>query len=126
MRESSAARNSSGPRAPGHPSLRFREARPPRDPSDADLPPRVPERDLSPTAPAAPRRHHRWLLLLPFVWQVALVPWANGVRLRPLGLPFPMTWQMAGVVLTTAVIGLVLVLDRRAAPVASPPPGEDA
>jgi hypothetical protein len=47
------------------------------------------------------------------------------VRLRPLGLPFPMTWQMAGIVLTTAVIGLVLVLDRRAAPVASPPPGED-
>jgi hypothetical protein len=35
------------------------------------------------------------------------------VRLRPLGLPFPMAWQMAGVVMTTALIGLVLVLDRR-------------
>ena len=63
--------------------------------------------------PPAPRRPHRWLLLLPFVWQVALVPWANGVQARPLGLPFPMAWQMAGVLLTTAVIGLVLALDRR-------------
>ena len=34
------------------------------------------------------------------------------MHLRPLGLPFPMAWQMAGVVVTTAVIGLVLVLDR--------------
>ena len=93
-----------------------RTTRPPRGPSDADLPSRVPERDLSAPAPAAPRRHHRWLLLIPFVWQVALGPWANGVQLRPLGLPFPMAWQMAGVVLTTAVIGLVLVLDRRAQP----------
>ena len=50
-----------------------------------------------------------------------LVPWANGVHLQPLGLPFPMAWQMAGVVLTTAVIGLVLVLDRRA----RPPAGEE-
>jgi hypothetical protein len=38
------------------------------------------------------------------------------VRLRPLGLPFPLAWQMAGVVLTTAVIGLVLALDRRERP----------
>jgi hypothetical protein len=33
-----------------------------------------------------------------------------------------MVWQMAGVVLTTAVIGLVLVLDRRAGSIAAPPP----
>jgi hypothetical protein len=37
-----------------------------------------------------------------------------------------MAWQMVGVVLTTAVIGLVHLLDRRAAPVVSPSPGEDA
>jgi hypothetical protein len=36
-----------------------------------------------------------------------------------------MAWQMAGVVVTTAVIGLVLVLDRRAEAVApSRPTGE--
>jgi len=56
---------------------------------------------------------------------VALVPWANGVGLRPLGLPFPMVWQMAGVVLTTAVIGLVLLLDRRAGPFTTAPTGEE-
>ena len=59
------------------------------------------------------------------MWQVALVPWANGVRLRPFGLPFAMAWQMAGVALTTAVIGLVLVLSRRAEPDAPPPAGEE-
>ena len=78
----------------------------------------MPERDLTAPAPPTTGRHHRWLLLVPFVWQVALVPWANGVRLRPLGLPFPMAWQMAGVALTTVVIGLVLALDRRAQPAA--------
>ena len=46
-------------------------------------------------------------------WQVALAPWANGVQARPLGLPFPMAWQLAGIVLSTVVIGAVLVLDRR-------------
>jgi hypothetical protein len=60
------------------------------------------------------RRLHRWLLLLPFGWQVALAPWANGVDARPLGLPFPMAWQMAGVVFTTLVIAAVYALDRRA------------
>lgn len=64
--------------------------------------------------PAATRRRHRWLLLVPFGWQVALAPWANGVQARPLGLPFPMAWQLAGVVLSTVVIGVVLALDGRA------------
>jgi hypothetical protein len=59
-------------------------------------------------------RHHRWLLLLPFVWQVLLVPWSNGVAARPFGLPFPMAWQMAGIVFTTLVIAVVYALDRRA------------
>ena len=63
---------------------------------------------------AATRRRQRWLLLVPFGWQVALAPWANGVHARPFGLPFPMAWQMAGVVLSTGVIGLVLALDKRA------------
>lgn len=66
------------------------------------------------TPAAAPRRLHRWLLVLPFVWQVGLAPWSNGVELRPLHLPFPMFWQMAGILFTTAVIALVFLLDRRA------------
>ena len=56
---------------------------------------------------------HRWLLVLPFVWQVGLAPLVNDVALRPFSLPFPMFWQMAGIVLASAVIAVVYVLDRR-------------
>lgn len=56
---------------------------------------------------------HRWLLLLPFVWQVGLAPWSNGIQARPFELPFPMFWQMAGIVFTTLVIAAVFLLDRR-------------
>ena len=57
---------------------------------------------------------HRWLLVLPFVWQVALVPVVNEVGLAPLHIPFPMLWQLLGIVFATMVIGLVFRLDRRA------------
>jgi hypothetical protein len=56
---------------------------------------------------------HRWLLLAPFVWQVGLAPLVNDVATRPFGLPFPMAWQMAGIALTSVVIGLVYWLDQR-------------
>lgn len=62
---------------------------------------------------ARPRRMHRVLLLAPFVWQAALVPLVNDVAWQPWGLPFPMAWQMAGVVLTTILIGTVYAIDRR-------------
>ncbi len=61
----------------------------------------------------APSRAHRWWLLVPFVWQVAAVPFVNDVALRPLSLPFPLVWQMLGILVTTAVIGYVFVIDRR-------------
>ncbi len=64
-------------------------------------------------ATPARRTAHRWLLLVPFVWQVALIPLVNDVPLQPFGLPFPMFWQMLGILVTTAVIGLVLSIDRR-------------
>jgi Protein of unknown function (DUF3311) len=63
-------------------------------------------------APAR-RTAHRWLLLVPFVWQVALIPLVNDVPLRPFSLPFPMFWQMLGILVTTAVIGIVFAIDRR-------------
>lgn len=59
------------------------------------------------------RRLYRWLLLLPFIWQIALVPFVNDIVWRPFGLPFPMVWQMAGVVFATAMIALVHHLDKR-------------
>ncbi|MGJ0239470.1 DUF3311 domain-containing protein [uncultured Novosphingobium sp.] len=54
-----------------------------------------------------------FLLLLPFVWQLGLARWANGVVWMPLGLPFDMVWQMAGIVFATAVLALRFALDRR-------------
>jgi hypothetical protein len=63
--------------------------------------------------PRRRRPHYRWLLVLPFVWQVGLTPAVNGVSFDPLNVPFPMWWQMAGVVFTTLIIGAVFVLDRR-------------
>lgn len=58
------------------------------------------------------RRTYRWLLAIPFVWQAALAPAINDVTWTPFGVPFPMLWQMAGVVLTSVVIALVFRLDR--------------
>lgn len=58
-------------------------------------------------------RSHRWWLLVPFVWQVAAVPFVNDVPLRPLSLPFPLVWQMLGILVTTAVIAYVFAIDRR-------------
>lgn len=62
---------------------------------------------------ASPRAH-RWLLVLPFVWQVGLIPVVNDVPYAPLHIPFPMLWQMLGVVFTSAVIAVVFRLDKRA------------
>lgn len=59
-----------------------------------------------------PRKIHRWLLLVPFLWQAALAPWSNDVHWQPLGLPFPMVWQMAGIVVTTIVLWWVYRCDQ--------------
>jgi hypothetical protein len=61
-----------------------------------------------------PSRRHRLLLLVPFIWQVGCVPLVNDVTLRPFGLPFPMVWQMAGVLVATLCIALVRRFDIRA------------
>jgi Protein of unknown function (DUF3311) len=59
-------------------------------------------------------RTHRWLLVLPFVWQVGLIPVVNDVPYAPLHIPFPMLWQMLGVVFTSVVIAVVFRMDKRA------------
>jgi hypothetical protein len=81
--------------------------KPPSRPTDEDMPPFSEARE-----PSA-RRPHLWLLLLPFLWQVAAVPWANGVTLRIWSLPFLLVWQMAGVLFATAVIAIVYRIDHR-------------
>ncbi len=66
-----------------------------------------------PSPPRPVRRSHRWWLLFPFVWQAGLAPLVNDVGQRPFGLPFPMVWQMAGIVLTSLVIAWVFRRDAR-------------
>lgn len=69
-------------------------------------------KNLAQTARPPARQVHRWLLTLPFIWQAALAPVVNDVAYRPLGLAFPMVWQMAGIVLASVVIAAVFRLDR--------------
>jgi uncharacterized membrane protein len=68
---------------------------------------------MTSVASARGSRTYRWLLVLPFVWQVALVPVVNDVSFAPLHIAFPMTWQLLGVVFTTVVIAVVFRLDRK-------------
>ncbi|SFP41325.1 DUF3311 domain-containing protein [Variovorax sp. 770b2] len=69
---------------------------------------------LSPPRPTRRRLGHRWLLVFPFIWQACLAPAVNDIALTPFGLPFPMFWQMAGIVLTSVVIAIVFRLDAKA------------
>lgn len=62
-------------------------------------------------APHRPRTY-LWLLILPFVWQVGGIPVANGIAWHPLGLPFLMVWQMAGVMFSSCVFAWVFHLDK--------------
>ena len=59
-------------------------------------------------------RLHRLLLVLPFGWQLGLAPVVNDVRVTVLHIPFPMLWQMLGIVFASLVIGVVFRLDRAA------------
>lgn len=61
-------------------------------------------------------RRHRWhwlLLLLPFGWCIAVVPWVNTVRYAFGRVPFLLVWMVAGVIVGSAAIGLVYAIDRR-------------
>lgn len=72
------------------------------------------QRTVLPVNDRKGKRPYLWLLCLPFLWQVAAVPWANGIDYAPLGLPFPMVWQMAGVMFASALFAVIFHLDRRA------------
>jgi 4-hydroxybenzoate polyprenyltransferase len=66
--------------------------------------------------PHAPTRLrlHRALAALPAVAILVGVPLVNGVERYVLGLPFLLFWIVACVLLTSLVMALVGVLDRRA------------
>ena len=59
------------------------------------------------------RYAHRWLLVIPFIWQIALVPFVNTASVRIFSLPLPMAWQMVGILIATTLIALVFRIDRR-------------
>ena len=59
------------------------------------------------------RYAHRWVLVIPFIWQIGLVPFVNTASVRVFSLPLPMVWQMAGILIATALIALVFRIDRR-------------
>lgn len=59
------------------------------------------------------RRWHRLLLLVPFLWCIAAVPWAGQVRYAVGHIPFLLVWMVAGVLVGTAAIAVVYRIDRR-------------
>ena len=69
---------------------------------------------ISPGRKRATKVWHRLLLIVPFVWQIGGAPLVNDVAWTPFALPFPMAWQMAGIVVASLCIGAVYALDRRA------------
>ena len=58
-------------------------------------------------------RRHRWLAILPAVGMLGGVPFANRVQPYVIGLPFLLFWIVAWVLLTSAIMGIILTLDRR-------------
>lgn len=68
------------------------------------------------TNPPGPRSRSRWhwlLLFVPFAWCVAAVPWANTIRYAFGHVPFLLVWMIAGVLVGSAMIGIVYAIDRR-------------
>lgn len=64
--------------------------------------------------PTPPRRGwHRLLLIVPFVWCVAVIPWVNTVPYAFGHVPFLLVWMVAGVLVGSAAIGAVYAIDRR-------------
>jgi dolichyl-phosphate-mannose--protein O-mannosyl transferase len=58
-------------------------------------------------------RAYRWLALVPPLAILVGAPLANRVQAYVLGLPFLLFWIVACILLTSAVMGLRVLLDRR-------------
>jgi hypothetical protein len=67
----------------------------------------------SATKPESRRHWHRLLLLVPFVWCIVAIPWVNTVAYAFGHVPFLLVWMIAGVVVGSAAITVVYVIDRR-------------
>jgi hypothetical protein len=63
--------------------------------------------------PRARRRWYRLLLVVPFLWCIAAAPWAGHVPYAFGHVPFLLVWMVAGVLVGSAAIGVVYLMDRR-------------
>lgn len=60
------------------------------------------------------RRRWHWLLLaVPPVWCIAAVPLVNRVAYVFGSIPFLLVWMTLGVLVGSAAIGVIYVVDRR-------------
>jgi hypothetical protein len=59
------------------------------------------------------RRAYHLLALLPAIGMLGGLPFANRVRPMVMGLPFLFAWLAAWVIATSAIMGLLLLLDER-------------
>jgi hypothetical protein len=58
-------------------------------------------------------RKHWWLLLIPYLWCIAAVPFVNRVGYIFGNVPFLLVWMIAGVLLSSACVTSVFLIDRR-------------
>ena len=66
------------------------------------------------TRPGALRAHHA-LALIPAIGLLVGVPFANRLEPYVLGLPFLLFWIVAWVIVASAIMGVIWMLDRRRA-----------
>ena len=53
------------------------------------------------------------LTLIPFVWTIAMVPFANKVYPIVFGLPFLAFWFVAGIFVAFACLQIIYLIDSR-------------
>ncbi|MGH7626948.1 MAG: DUF3311 domain-containing protein [Gemmatimonadaceae bacterium] len=58
-------------------------------------------------------RWYRWLALVPAIGMLGGVPFVNRVEPWVFGLPLLLAWVLVWVLLTSATMWLIYVLDRR-------------
>ncbi len=56
-------------------------------------------------------RWYRWLAVVPVLGMLGGVPFANRVQPYLLGLPFLLAWIVIWVILTSAIMALIFVMD---------------
>jgi hypothetical protein len=52
------------------------------------------------------------ITLIPFIWIIAMVPFANRVKPLVLGLPFLAFWEICGIYITFVCIGTLYRLNH--------------